>query len=152
MGLRDLSTRQRCGASAWRHDAPPRKANDGVTLQDHPHEYHFDINKALAEGEPVDASHWWVHLRRRTANPEVKLWARSCCSEVYGNRLWVRIGNNSNLAHAEECAALDVESNAHVSTICKGVGEYIFVEARSQGGWGYMEEGHAILMLPEVRV
>ena len=67
-------------------------------------------------------------------------------------RLWLLIGNSSDIEEAAECASLSVESGAQVSAICHGAGDYVFVEARARGGRGYMEDGVAVLMLPEVRV
>ena len=34
------------GGSPARHDGPHRLGNDGDTRQDHPHQYHFDVDKA----------------------------------------------------------------------------------------------------------
>ncbi|CAK9045903.1 Cytochrome P450 704C1 [Durusdinium trenchii] len=150
--LRDLSTRQPSGGSPARPDGPHRLANDGDTRQDHPHQYHFDmVAAAQASGLPqyVGASHWWVKLRRTARDPEVKLWTRDCCSEIYGRQLFVLLGNSSDVRHAAECAALEVLDDQQVSTICLGTGEYLFVEARP--GRAEAEEV-AILMLPEVRV
>ncbi|CAJ1359239.1 unnamed protein product, partial [Effrenium voratum] len=137
--LRDLSTRQPSGGSAWRPDGPPRLANDGDTRQDHPHQYHFDASTAQS------GSHWWVKLRRVATDPEVKLWSRDCCSESYGRRLWLLLGNSSQLSQAQECAQLEVGDDQEISSICRGSGEYLFVEARPSAG-------EAVLMLPEVRV
>merc|ERR1712061_882044 len=87
--LRDLSTRQPSGASTSRWDGPPRNANDGDTRQIHPYEYHADGERLEAEAAAAGGhgapSYWWVKLRRLAANPEVKLWTRSCCNELFGN-------------------------------------------------------------------
>lgn len=149
--LRDLSTRQPCGGSAARPDGPHRLANDGETRQDHPHQYHFDAF-AVDRGAGSLGSHWWVRLRRQALDPEVKIWVRDCCSEAFGHRLWVLLGNSSDLAEARECGMIDVTDNAQLSTACIGVGEYLFVEARTTGGWNYQDDNTAVLMLPEIRV
>jgi len=148
--LRDLSTRRPCGGSRARQAGWCWLANDGDTRQDHPHEYHFDPDQVEPRG--ASSSHWWVQLRRATVDPEVRLWARDCCCEAYGNRLWLLLGNSSDLAAASECGVVEAPSGAVGSTLCRGVGEFLFVEARAQGGWGYMHPERAVLMLPEVRV
>ncbi|CAE8699079.1 unnamed protein product [Polarella glacialis] len=155
--LRDLSTRQQSGGSTARHDGPHRMANDGETRQDHPFEYHFDLTGAAqalgrSPGPGMGGSHWWVRLRRPTSDPEVKLWTRNCCCEAYGNRLWLLLGNSSDIDTAAECAVVEAPADVEVSTVCHGAGEYLFVEARPVGGRGYQDEGTAVLMLPEVRV
>jgi len=115
--MRDLSTRQLSGGTPARGDAYPRNANDGDTFQEHPHEYH-----ALPESSR-GGSHWWVQLRRIATDPEVKIWARSCCCGSYGNRLWLRLGNSTYMKDSIECASLDVTEGAVLSTVCSGVGE-----------------------------
>eukprot|EP00933_Yihiella_yeosuensis_P041189 TRINITY_DN35610_c0_g1_i1.p1 TRINITY_DN35610_c0_g1~~TRINITY_DN35610_c0_g1_i1.p1 ORF type:complete len:781 (-),score=129.44 TRINITY_DN35610_c0_g1_i1:130-2169(-) len=147
--LRDLSTRQLCGGSPARHDAPPRLANDGSTRQDHPNQYHFDMVDAK---EDIGGSHWWVKLRRHTVDPQVKLWPRDCCHEAFGHKLWLLLGDSADIATAKDCAVLEVRDPTQLSTICYGSGKYFFVEARPEGGDNYQDKGTAILMLPEVRV
>lgn len=149
--LRDLSTRQPCGGLVPRVDGMAKKANDGDTSQQHPHEYHFDLDRAAQVGG-AGTSHWWVRLRRNTTNPEVKLWPRNCCAEAYGHRLWLLLGPSEKVGEASECGSMDITTYEMVSGICEGRGQYFFVQARAQGGWGYQEEGVAVLMLPEVRV
>merc|ERR1712187_799530 len=96
--LRDLSTRQPCGGTPSRSDSSPRRANDGDTRQEHPFEYHA-LSESCKEG-----SHWWVKLRRVAVDPEVKIWARNCCTGSYGNRMWLRIGNTSRMEASAPCA------------------------------------------------
>ncbi|CAE7326622.1 CYP704C1 [Symbiodinium sp. KB8] len=152
---RDLSTRQPSGGSPARADGAHRLANDGETRQDHPHEYHFDLdgaNKASHQGKYVGGSHWWVKLRRTASDPEVKVWSRDCCTETYGHVLFFLLGNSTAIDRAAECASLKVPSNVQVSTICPGRGDYLFVEARPYVGFDYTDSSVAVLMLPEVRV
>eukprot|EP00434_Breviolum_minutum_P031998 symbB.v1.2.028299.t1/scaffold2985.1/size65860/3 len=150
--LRDLSTRQPSGGSVARADGPHRLGNDGDTRQDHPHQYHFDVEaagKAAGIEDYMGASHWWVKLRRMASDPEVKLWTRDCCSEIYGRRLYILLGNTSNIEKAVDCVELEAQNGQQLQTICPGTGEYLFVEARP-GAWD--AEKVAVLMLPEVRV
>lgn len=151
--LRDLSTRQPSGGSTPRPDGPARLGNDGDTRQDHPHQYHFDVVAAAREANVdhyVGASHWWVKLRRMAVDPEVKVWTRDCCSETYGQRLFLLMGNSSKIEEAVECLSLEVSDGQQLRVICHGTGEYLFVEARP-GGVGDAQST-AVLMLPEVRV
>eukprot|EP00435_Cladocopium_sp_Y103_P026927 s2372_g6.t1 len=151
--LRDLSTRQLSGGSIARPDGPHRLGNDGDTRQDHPHQYHFDVVAAAKEASVdnyVGASHWWVKLRRMATDPEVKVWTRDCCSETYGRRLFLLLGNSSKITEAVECLSLEVSDGQQLRVICHGTGEYLFVEARP-GGAGDAQNT-AVLMLPEVRV
>ncbi|CAE7655948.1 CYP704C1 [Symbiodinium pilosum] len=151
---RDLSTRQPSGGSPARVDGAHRLANDGETRQDHPHEYHFDLDAAnkVAGGRYVGGSHWWVKMRRMATDPEVKVWSRDCCTETYGKVLFFLLGNSSDILSATDCASLKVPSKVQVSTICPGTGEYLFVEARPHVGDEYSDSAVAVLMLPEVRV
>ena len=48
-----------------------------------------------------------------------------------GRRLYILLGNSSQVSEASECAALEVKDDEQISCICPGIGDYLFVEV-----WG----------------
>ncbi|CAE7480396.1 CYP704C1 [Symbiodinium necroappetens] len=152
---RDLSTRQPSGRGApllvqtvltgW-----PMTGSIGcLACEDHPHEYHFDLdgaNKASHQGKyGADPNLWrlavrtvgssmcpqnghWAVLSWRFSLVGVKVWSRDCCTETYGHVLFFLLGNSTEIDRAAECASLKVPSNVQVSTVCPGRGDYLFVE------------------------
>jgi hypothetical protein len=123
-GPEDLSTNQPCTHSSASHGTSCSVALDGDKRRDHPHEWH---------------SYWgngWmrVQLKYRTANPDVTLYARNCCTGNMGSSLRMYISDVDNLSQATNCGHITgIHDGSTNRAKCTGTGRYFWIHSTQAG-------------------
>jgi hypothetical protein len=119
----DLSTNRPTDASSSAQGMMPSYANDGVWAREH-------FNQGRHHSEPGVDEWWSVKLAAPTVDPQVDFYARSCCTEQFGHKLRVYIGETAEFSVASHCITWeDVVDRSKQTAICGGRGEYLFVAA-----------------------
>ena len=130
----DLSTGQPTRASSSAYEMSPSFAVDGVWGREH-------FNQGRHHSQAGTNEWWSVHLAALTVDPQVVVYARSCCTEQFHHTLRVYIGRTEDFAAASHCITWDaVVDRSKQIAVCIGLGEHLFIAAD-----GYLQ-------LPEVEV
>lgn len=119
----DLSTHRPTQSSSFAQGMLPSYANDGIWGREH-------FNQGRHHSEPGLNEWWSVHLSAPTVGPRVDYYARSCCTEQFGHKIRVYIGETDDVAAASYCISWEqVFDRTKQTAICDGRGEYVFLVA-----------------------